>query len=511
MKKAVIYARYSSEKQNYQSIEGQLRVCNKYAKDHNLIVVDKYIDTALTGTNDKRFAFQKMLNDSKKKLWDYVIVYKLDRFSRNKYEITIHRHFLKENGVKLLSAMENIPDSPEGIILESVIEGMAQYFSLDLSQKVKRGMTELFYKKQFTGGNVLFGYDIVDKKYVINVYESEIVKNIFTDYSNGKTKALIVKELSEKGVLNKNNKPITYSSLSRILKNLKYTGVVVHDDKEFYDIVPPIIDKDLFDKVNVQQTIKKRTIKTIDCNFILSGKIFCGKCKSPMHGDSGTSKTGNIYYYYTCHSHKKNKGCKMPSIKKESLENKIFEICATILKKDYLHIVVDNAYKIHLEELESNLDIQNLNNQLSKKKKALNNILNAIEAGIYNESTQQRILDLEKDIDLLNVKINNEKEKQNFGLTKDDYFEFLNKFIDKQIDNEDFKIDLINLLIRKIIVYTDKIKIFFNYTQIKNYGNEPLYFADFLDDFDTKKLSETESSNNLRLVTRGRIELPIQP
>lgn len=123
MKTAVIYARYSCDKQTEQSIEGQLRTCNEYAERNDIIVVDTYIDRATTGTNDNRASFQKMLKDSNKRAWNYVIVYKLDRFSRDKYETAMHRHTLKINGIKLLSAMENIPDTPEGIILESLLEG----------------------------------------------------------------------------------------------------------------------------------------------------------------------------------------------------------------------------------------------------------------------------------------------------------------------------------------------------------------------------------------------------
>lgn len=122
-KTAVIYARYSSDRQTEQSIEGQLRDCREYAQRNDIAIVGTYIDRAMTGTNDNREQFQKMLKDSDKKAWDYVLCYKLDRFSRNKYEMAIHRKHLKDNGVKILSAMENIPDSPEGILLESLLEG----------------------------------------------------------------------------------------------------------------------------------------------------------------------------------------------------------------------------------------------------------------------------------------------------------------------------------------------------------------------------------------------------
>lgn len=123
MRKAVIYARYSSDSQTEQSIEGQLRVCREYAQTNDILIVDTYIDRAMAGTNDMRPDFQRMLKDSAKHQWEVVLVYKLDRFSRDKYETTIHKHTLKENGVKLVSAIENIPDSPEGIILESLLEG----------------------------------------------------------------------------------------------------------------------------------------------------------------------------------------------------------------------------------------------------------------------------------------------------------------------------------------------------------------------------------------------------
>ena len=123
MKTAVIYARYSSDRQTEQSIEGQVRVCNDYAERNDILIVSQYIDRATTGTNDNRDAFQQMMKDSDKKSWDYVLVYKLDRFSRNKFEMAMHRKHLKDNGIKILSAMENIPDTPEGILLESLLEG----------------------------------------------------------------------------------------------------------------------------------------------------------------------------------------------------------------------------------------------------------------------------------------------------------------------------------------------------------------------------------------------------
>ena len=160
MKTAVIYARYSSDNQTEQSIEGQLRVCQDYAERNNIVILKTYIDRAMTGTNDNRPDFQQMIKDSANKEFEYIIVYKLDRFSRNKYETAKNKKILKDNGVKLLSAMENIPDTPEGIILESLLEGMAEYYSAELAQKVKRGMKETRIKGNFTGGTIIYGYKV---------------------------------------------------------------------------------------------------------------------------------------------------------------------------------------------------------------------------------------------------------------------------------------------------------------------------------------------------------------
>ncbi len=172
MKTAVVYARYSSDNQTEQSIEGQLRVCEQYAKNNDILILDTYIDRAMTGTNDNRPDFQRMIKDSSNHEWQYILVYKIDRFSRNKYETAKYKKILKDNGVKLLSAMENIPDTPEGIILESLLEGMAEYYSAELSQKVKRGMNETRLKGNFTGRHLLFGYKAGNHKVIIDEEQS---------------------------------------------------------------------------------------------------------------------------------------------------------------------------------------------------------------------------------------------------------------------------------------------------------------------------------------------------
>lgn len=199
MKTGIIYARYSSERQTEQSIDGQLRICTEYAERNGIVIVDTYIDRATTGTNDNRNAFQKMLKDSNKQAWDIVLVYKLDRFSRNKYEMAMHRKTLRDNGIKLVSAMENIPDTPEGIILESLLEGMAEYYSAELSQKVRRGMNESRQKGNFTGGFVLYGYKVENKKVLIDEDKAEVIRFIYNQYAAGVYVKDIIADLTARG------------------------------------------------------------------------------------------------------------------------------------------------------------------------------------------------------------------------------------------------------------------------------------------------------------------------
>ena len=265
MKTAVIYARYSSSNQTEQSIEGQLRVCNQYAENQGILILDTYIDRAMTGTNDNRADFQRMIKDSGKREWDYVLVYKLDRFSRDKYGTAVYRKALKDNGVKLLSATECIPDTPEGIIVESLIEGMGQFYSEELSQKVRRGMNETRQKGNFTGGYVLYGYKIVNKKVVIDEEKAEVIRYIFNQYLLDVQVKEIIATLRERGILN-HGKPFARSTVYRLLENEKYAGVYRHGEEIFENIYPPIISREIFAKAAEKAKANKYGKRSVEQN-----------------------------------------------------------------------------------------------------------------------------------------------------------------------------------------------------------------------------------------------------
>mgnify|MGYP000728965630 CR=1 FL=1 len=201
IKTACLYVRFSSHNQTEQSIEGQTRVCRDFCKRHNIRIVEIYADRATSASKDieKRVQFLKMIKDSEKGLFDAVIVYKLDRFARSRYDSATYKYRLKRNGVQLISATENISNDPEGIILESVLEGMAEFYSAELSQKINRGMRESAYKHNSIGGAVPLGYKIEDKKLVIDPKTAPIVKEAFEKYADGETVAEICRQFNARG------------------------------------------------------------------------------------------------------------------------------------------------------------------------------------------------------------------------------------------------------------------------------------------------------------------------
>ncbi len=495
MKTAVIYARYSSERQTEQSIEGQLTVCHKFAKDNGFTVVQEYIDRATTGTNDNRAAFQFMLRDAALRNWQYVIVYKGDRFSRNRIESAIHKKTLRDNGVKLISATENIPDTPEGIILESLLEGMAEYYSAELSQKVKRGMNESRKKKQFTGGHLLYGYSLKDRRPIINDAEAAVVVRVYSDYSSGKNAREIEKTLFSEGIRDKKGNPFTLQAIYRMLKQPKYAGD---------DIFPRIVSEDLYNDVrSIIDGNRRGPIRRYEqCNYLLSGKLFCGDCGGLMTGEAGTSKSGAVYHYYKCFEKKKHtRPCAMPSLKKEEIENKVFSVCCDVLNSGFIPRVVDAAYAIHKEELEANVAIINLQALIEEKERAIKNIMKAIEEGIFTATTKQRLTELEGETEALKNQLAIEKAKAEDTLTKEDYYAFLSSFLGKQASNEAFKQEVIDLLIRQVVVFTDKICITFNYSPDDKKGKRRSYplSADELAEIESTGAEEGKSSNRFTL------------
>ena len=457
VKTAVIYARYSCDSQSEQSIEGQLHVCQEYAQKNGILILDTYIDRAMSGTNDNRPEFQRMLKDSGKKEWNYVLVYKLDRFSRSKYETAIHKKTLKDNGAKVVSAMENIPDTPEGIILESLLEGMNQYYSAELAQKVKRGMKETRRKGLYQGGGLPYGYKVVDRKIQVDEAAAQAVLFMFEQYSTGKFVSEIVDNLTAKGILFR-GKPFRKNLIYNILKNEKYSGSYRHEEEIVDNMYPQIVPPELYDKVRAIVERNKCGRRSVKATYLLRLKLRCGYCGRPISAECGRGRDGNPNRYYKCLGRKKdNNGCNKKQVKKEELENLVVNaIVEEIGKPDVLDELVAELLKRQDEQLANNSTLSMLIKEKAKVDKMLENIVAAISNGIVSRTTNAKLQELEKQQEDLDRLIHIEQNKQSVRMTESEIRAFYQKALLLEPKM------LISSLVKEIVLYDDRMDIYYN-------------------------------------------------
>ena len=457
MKTAVIYARYSSDSQTEQSIEGQMRVCEEYAKSHDILILNTYIDRAMTGTNDRRPDFQRMIQDSSRKEWDYVLVYKLDRFSRNKYETAIYKKALKDNQVKVLSATEYIPDTPEAIIFESMLEGYAEYYSAELSQKIRRGNNESRRKGNLTGGTIPYGYKNENKKAVIVPEEAEIVRYIYEQYSIGVYVKDIIAELNSKGLLHK-GKPFAKNTVYGILGNERYSGIYRHNGEVFDNIYPQIVPQETFDKVRKKVNANKFGKRSEHITYLLKDKIKCGYCGKSIIGENGTSKNGERKYYYTCCGRKKKTtDCKKQAIRKDVLEKIILDnVIEQIQKANSLDYIISGIMREQERRAQANIVLSLLLKEQRQTENAIQNIMTAIENGGTTNTVMKRMRELEARQSELEQQILIEKSKTTVQLSETQIREFYTKALALEPKL------LINHLIKQITLYDDRIEIEYN-------------------------------------------------
>ncbi len=465
MIKAAIYARYSSDKQNEQSIEGQMRYCKKYAQDHDMEIVSEYIDRAMSGTTENRPAFKRMIKDSQQTKWDVVLVYKLDRFSRNKFESANNKHILKQNNKKLISVTELIPDSPEGIILESLLEGMAQYYSAELSQKIKRGNHESRLKGIFTSGKPPFGYKLVDKHLQIDEKESMVVKAIFEFSSKGYSNNDIAYILNSEESFNPTNKKFYAALINKILHNKSYTGLHEFGGIVYDNIYPQIINEETWNKAQQEKpTIKLDRQRPYNRDYsksiyLLMPKVYCGNCKRRMETTSGTSGSGVMRYYYACKNHKKGEStCGMKAIRKELLEDVVFRALKNILRKP--HIIDKMANKLferHQELIDCELGIEDLLKEKEDISAAIDKQLNRLTTRDAVAAVA-KIKKLNDKLDKIGMHINALRNECTDKLTIDDVKSYLSYLLgNRHKDDEEFRRKLAKHFINYVIVYPNKI------------------------------------------------------
>ncbi len=467
---SVIYARYSSDKQTEQSIEGQLRYCHDYAKRCGYTIVGEYIDRAMSGTNDHRPQFQQMIADSAKKQFQFVIVWKLDRFARNRYDSAIYKNKLKKNGVRVLSATEGIGEGDESIILEAVLEAMAETYSRQLSQNVRRGMKESALKGNSTGGTAPLGYKLVDKQLVVDEKTAAIVRYIFEQYANGESKSNIAHYLNKNGYKSSTGNKFTVNSFTTILSNRKYIGYYTYNNEvELKDGCPAIIDEKLFDKCQ-QRIVQNRRApahKKATVDYMLNGKLFCGYCKSPMIGDSATSATGMRYFYYSCAGRKNKKtGCQKKREKKDFIEWYVVEqTILYVLNKKRIETIAERVVEAYNKSF-SLENIHELEQQIRGIDKELDKLTDAL-IDSQSKKLTARINEKALQLEARREDLQTELTKQRIAceqetLRKEDVVKWLKGFCDGDLFDPHFRQKIIDTFINAIFLFDDKLLIIYN-------------------------------------------------
>lgn len=454
--KGVIYARYSSAGQRDESIEGQLRDCRAFAERFGIVIVAEYCDRALTGTSDKRPEFQRMIRDSAKGLFSVVITWKNDRFARSRYDSAIYKYKLKQNGVRILYAKESIPDGPEGIILESVMEGFAEYYSANLSQNVKRGNYDSALKRQTLGQRVLGLRKGPDDRFEIDPTTAPVVRRIFEEYASGRAAIDIYTDLNAEGFRTIRGNLFSKSAIRHILKNEKYVGVYEYADIRDEAGIPPIVDRELFDKVQkiVEQHHRSPAAKKADGGgFLLTAKLFCGECGAPMTGDGGTSRNGQVYSYYICNGRRRHK-CDKERAPKQWIEDLVVAELAKIANDDVMINAFADRFMEWQEKQKKSSVLAGLEQRLKKTEAAIKNTMSVIDSGLITDSIKSHLLELEAERTSLEAGIARER-MESLEIDRDTVVWFLERFRTTDQSDVGWRIFIVETFLQAAYLYDD--------------------------------------------------------
>ena len=501
---AVAYARYSSAGQRDVSIEQQLADIRLFARREGYTLVHEYADHARSGFKNAsaRTAFQAMMSAAESGSFDTVISWKVDRFGRNREESALFKGRLRRFGVKVLYAMEPIPEGSAGVLLEGMLEATAEWYSRQLSENVTRGMMDNAHRCLYNGTRILGYVRGPDNRYAIKPEEAAVVRNIFEMYSSGYSAARICRTLNSQGVKTSRGKSFAPEGLMRILRNERYTGVYIWGDVRVPDGMPAIIDKSTFEEAQHMKAKTGRHIEQNSTDFLLTGKAFCGLCGAAMIGDSGTSKDGSRHYYYSCQAHKARKSCTKKSVRKDRLESAVVDFVLDVVLSDAeIEKTADAVMELQAEELKSS-PLSAMEAEYAEVLKQIDNINNAIAAGIWNSSTSAKLKVLEDTAENLRISVDTLRFSQAQLVDRDRVLFFLHRFTKGNRTDPLLRRHIIEMFINAVYVYDDHLKIVINNVE----GNQRFPLEDLPAD---SPLCSDNVSDSVPIVTHPNTRVTI--
>ena len=473
---AVAYARYSSAGQRDVSIEQQLADIRAFAQREGFTIVHEYADHARSGfkNTSARAAFQSMIRAAESGSFDTIIAWKVDRFGRNREDSAIYKGKLRRFCVRVLYAMEPIPEGSAGVLLEGMLEATAEWYSRQLSENVTRGMTDNAHRCLYNGTRILGYVRGPDGRYQIQAEEAALVRNIFDLYCAGYSAVRIANRLNASGLHTALGRPWNFKAVLSLVSNERYTGVYIWGSVRVPDGMPAIIEKSVFEEA---QRMKKKTARHVEhgaVDFLLTGKAFCGHCSAAMIGDSGTSKSGTRHYYYSCQAHKARKGCDKKSVSKDWLESAVVDfVLDHVLSDAQIEKTADAVMALQAEEMKAS-PLAAMEAERAEVMKKIQNINNAIAAGIWNSSTSAMLRDLEDQAEDLRVSCETLRYSQAQLMDRDRVLFFLRRFTKGDRTDPALRRHIIETFVNAVYVFDDHLKLVINNCE----NNERIPLAD---------------------------------
>ena len=470
MKNAVCYLRFSpGPDQNEDSIIGQRDDIMKYAEREGYTIVGEYIDRAKSGKSDKnRTNFLRMIQDSERGLFSYVIVWDFSRFARSMWDAAYYRRKLNENNVQLLSTKENIPDNSFGIIYQGITDAMNEAYSVELAEKIRRGYATKAAQCIHISGTIPLGYRVDEnRKFQIDETIAPFVIEAFNMFANSRTIREINEYLNANNIKSMRGNNFTKNSLSAFFSNRAYIGEYRFTSTVIPNGMPRIIDDETFERVQRIVGEKKKASskgKAVE-EYILTPKLYCGTCFTNgaseilMTGESGTSHQKKLHTYYKCNRAKK-KLCDKMTVKKKYAEDLVVGIAREQLNEKNLEIIFREAEKLYTQRQDGS-NLKRLKKDLKACDTATDNLLKALEQGQAADIIAAQIVKRQAEAQEIRKLIAKEELIYNdFDINKIRFFLF--NLQNGDINDMKYRKALVSLFINRIYLFDDKMTILFN-------------------------------------------------
>lgn len=465
---AIAYYRFSSHSQNEASIDQQREQAQAFAKAHGYNIVKEYEDAAMSGTTSDRPQYQLMLSEVGTIRPAAVILWKTDRLGRDRFELADAKRRIRDAGCRICLIAEPTPDdSPESVLMETMMEGMAEFYSRQLSVNIRRGMTYNAEHALYNEHRV-WGYGVDDEKhYVVDDSVAPFVLDMFTRYADGEAMQSICDDFNAKGLRTTRGALFGVKTMNKLLKNRAYIGEYRHGGVTVEGGMPQIVDEELFDRAQRRLAENKRngsrrkaSAQAQDApRYWLTGKLYCGECGGSMQGVSGTSKTGAKHYYYYCKEQRAKRCTKRP-VRKEWIEDAVTGVLKGLLDdSENLAFIAVDAAKYYEDNYKSTEYLSSLEQQRRDVEKGLANFVKAIEAGIFNEATQRRMAELQERKDALNDAIEAETVRQSLFEDEHSIKAYFARFLHADFDNPEVRDSVLEYFVDKIYLHEDRLMV----------------------------------------------------